>query len=165
MPGPRSTPVTSELFLPKSVDVVVIGGGIVGVASALELAERSVSVPLFEKGQIAGERSSRNWGWVRLGMRDPREIPLRQESIGIWRSLDNRTGRKTGYVQSGILFGASDRRSLINLYWWLESLGGQKTGAQMTTQAGSRSGGRSVDAARPAFRTPMGGAGDRSSGS
>jgi len=29
---------------------------------------------LCEKGHIAGEQSSRNWGWVRKARRDPREI-------------------------------------------------------------------------------------------
>ncbi len=43
----------------------VIGGGIAGVATALELAERGIDVVLLEKGEIAAEQSSRNWGWCR----------------------------------------------------------------------------------------------------
>ena len=45
--------------------MVVIGGGIVGVSAALHLARQGVSVLLCEKGKLAGEQSSRNWGWVR----------------------------------------------------------------------------------------------------
>ena len=55
--------VTSDLDFPKKTTVAIIGGGIIGVATALELAERGVSAVLFEKGIIAGEQSSRNWGW------------------------------------------------------------------------------------------------------
>ncbi|MGW8171557.1 MAG: FAD-dependent oxidoreductase [Stutzerimonas stutzeri] len=51
-----------------AVDVVVIGGGIIGVSTALELAERGVSVALCEKGGIGEEQSSRNWGWVRISL-------------------------------------------------------------------------------------------------
>ncbi len=131
MPGPKPTPFESDLSLPKSVDTVVIGGGIIGVSTALELAERGVSVLLCEKGQIAGEQSSRNWGWVRLGMRDPREIPLMQEATRIWQNLDNRLGRQTGYVQSGILFGASGAREAGNLQCWLRHLDGLQTGARI----------------------------------
>ncbi|SDX11375.1 Glycine/D-amino acid oxidase [Ruegeria halocynthiae] len=131
MPGPIPTPVESDLRLPKHVDVVVIGGGIIGASTAFELAERGVSVLLCEKGRIAGEQSSRNWGWVRLGMRDPREIPLMQEAIRIWHGLDARLGRATGYVQSGILFGASGRRDDENLRRWLQHVEGQQTGARM----------------------------------
>jgi len=80
MTGPAVTPVASDSNLPAHVDVVVIGGGIIGASTALELAERGVSVLLCEKGQIGAEQSSRNWGWVRIAMRDPREIPLMAEA-------------------------------------------------------------------------------------
>lgn len=133
MPGPKPTAVNSDLNLPKHVDVVVIGGGIIGVSTALELAERGVSVLLCEKGQIAGEQSARNWGWVRLGMRDPREIPLMQEALRIWRELDDRTGRQTGYTQSGILFGAFGQKRADQLERWLRNLDGLQTGAQMVS--------------------------------
>lgn len=133
MPGPIPTPVEPDLNLPKRVDAVVIGGGIVGASTALELAERGLSVLLCEKGHIAGEQSSRNWGWVRLGMRDPREIPLMMQSIHLWQGLEARIGRKTGYDQSGILFGASGARSEDNLSRWLKNVDGLQTGARMVT--------------------------------
>lgn len=135
MPGPNPTPVESDLSLPKHVNVVVIGGGIIGASTALELAERGVSVLLCEKGRIAGEQSSRNWGWVRLGLRDPREIPLMSESLRIWQGLDARIGRKTGYEKSGILFGASGARSDVNLTRWLRHVEGLQTGARMVSGA------------------------------
>ncbi len=122
MPGPKPSPFAPDLSLPKRVDVVVIGGGIIGTSTALELAERGLSVLLCEKGQIAGEQSSRNWGWVRLGMRDPREIPLMIEAIRIWQGLDARLGRETGYRQSGILFGCASNRVLAQHQRWARNL-------------------------------------------
>ncbi|RWF63243.1 MAG: FAD-dependent oxidoreductase, partial [Mesorhizobium sp.] len=44
---------------PKSADVVIIGGGVIGVATALFLARRNISVTLLEKGRIVAEQSSR----------------------------------------------------------------------------------------------------------
>ena len=76
MPGPYVIPVHGDLELPKEVDVVIIGGGIIGASTALELSERGMRVALCEKGGIAQEQSSRNWGWVRIACRDPREVPL-----------------------------------------------------------------------------------------
>ncbi|TJV02115.1 MAG: FAD-binding oxidoreductase, partial [Mesorhizobium sp.] len=58
---------------PKSADVVIIGGGVIGVATALFLARRNISVTLLEKGRIAAEQSSRNWGWIRKQGRDADE--------------------------------------------------------------------------------------------
>ena len=75
MPGPFVVPVHGDVDLPAKVDVVVIGGGIIGCSTALELAERGMTVALCEKGGIGHEQSSRNWGWVRITRRDPREVP------------------------------------------------------------------------------------------
>ena len=58
--------------MPAETDVVIIGGGVVGVTAALLLAEWGVPCVLCEKGRIAGEQSSRNWGWIRKQSRDAR---------------------------------------------------------------------------------------------
>ena len=55
--------VTFQDPLPEAVDVVVIGGGIIGVSTAFYLLKAGFSVLVCEKGRIAGEQSSRNWGW------------------------------------------------------------------------------------------------------
>jgi glycine/D-amino acid oxidase-like deaminating enzyme len=77
--------------LPTSADVIVIGGGIIGIATALALAERGVAVVLCEKGEIGGEQSSRNWGWIRTIGRDPAEIPLSLASHRMWRDFASQT--------------------------------------------------------------------------
>ncbi|UWQ49146.1 FAD-binding oxidoreductase [Leisingera caerulea] len=131
MPGPRLPHFQSNLALPKAVDAVVIGGGIIGAATALELAERGHSVLLCEKGQIAGEQSSRNWGWVRISCRDPREIPLMAESLRLWAGLAARTGQETGFTRSGILYTAETAKREAQLERWLRNLDGWGQGARM----------------------------------
>ena len=66
---------------PAAADVVVIGGGIIGVFTAYYLARRGISVALVEKGRIGAEQSSRNWGWCRQQNRDARELPMASKSI------------------------------------------------------------------------------------
>ena len=124
MPGPPVIPVESDPTLPSRVDTVIIGGGIIGATTALELAERGLSVLLCEKGQIGGEQSSRNWGWVRLSLRDPREIPLMTKSIPIWEGLDKRTGHRTGYTKTGIFWPARTRRKQNEYARWAKNLTG-----------------------------------------
>ncbi len=54
--------------LPDHADVVVIGGGVAGVCTALELIRGGVSVALLEAGTIASRASGRNDGQVLLGL-------------------------------------------------------------------------------------------------
>jgi len=111
--------VPSDETLPASADVVVIGGGIVGVSTAMFLAERGIPVVLCEKGVIAGEQSSRNWGWCRTMGRDPRELPLAMESLRLWRGLNERIGAETGFRQSGTLYICPDQATYAKREAWL----------------------------------------------
>ena len=61
----ESTPIAFSDSLPDAVDVAVIGAGVIGTSTAWFLAKRGAKVALLEKGRVAGEQSSRNWGWVR----------------------------------------------------------------------------------------------------
>jgi glycine/D-amino acid oxidase-like deaminating enzyme len=85
--SPQVDPVASDPTLPARTDVVIIGGGIIGVSTALFLAEKGIAVALCEKGRIGGEQSSRNWGWCRSMGRDASEIPLALESLLLWRDM------------------------------------------------------------------------------
>ncbi len=118
--GPTPDPVTSGAALPAKTDVVVIGGGIIGTSAALELAERGIAVVLCEKGTIAAEQSSRNWGWVRKMGRDPRELPLVIESLRLFENLNARTGAETGFRKSGILYTCDNEADVVRNAGWLE---------------------------------------------
>ncbi|WP_353646889.1 FAD-dependent oxidoreductase [Mesorhizobium sp. WSM2239] len=57
--------ISSDKTLPKSADVVVIGGGIVGASAAYFLARRGLSVALIEKGiSAASSRAGTGAGAV-----------------------------------------------------------------------------------------------------
>ena len=117
--APRIDPVSTTSELPASVDVVVIGGGIVGASTALFLAERGVSVALCDKGRVAGEQSSRNWGWCRKMGRDLAEIPLAVESLRLWEGMTARTGAETGFRQTGIVYLCETERAAARHEAWL----------------------------------------------
>jgi glycine/D-amino acid oxidase-like deaminating enzyme len=116
---PQPVRVESDEAPPARSAVVVIGGGIIGVATALELAERGIDVTLCEKGEIAAEQSSRNWGWCRQMGRDPREIPLILESLRAWRGMNARVGAETGFRQCGIVYLlATDAEVAAQTKWY-----------------------------------------------
>lgn len=133
MPGPYVVPVHGDAELPKEVDVVVIGGGIVGASTALELADAGMRVALCEKGGIGQEQSSRNWGWVRISRRDPREVPLMAEALRIWADLNRRTGRETGFKRSGIVFTCATEKEFDEHERWNRNLEGYQIESRMLT--------------------------------
>lgn len=135
MPGPYVVPVHGDAELPKEVDVVVIGGGIIGTSTTLELAERGLRVALCEKGGIGQEQSSRNWGWVRISRRDPREIPLMAEALRLWADLDRRTGRDTGYRRAGIVFTCATDKEYADHERWNGNLEGYQLDSRMLSGA------------------------------
>lgn len=113
-------PIEGDEALPAQAAIVVIGGGVIGVMTALTLAERGVSVVLVEKGRIAGEQSSRNWGWCRKMGRDPAELPLAVEALRQWEGMDTRLGAATGYRRAGVVYLHETPRHTAMHEAWLE---------------------------------------------
>jgi glycine/D-amino acid oxidase-like deaminating enzyme len=99
-------------------DVVIVGGGIVGTASAYYLARAGVSVTLVERGEIGREQSSRNWGFVRQQGRHPVEVPLMLESNRLWRSLEDELEANIEWTQGGNLALADDEAKLQRFIDW-----------------------------------------------
>lgn len=102
--GPYVDSVVSDEAIPATTSVVVIGGGIIGTFAALTLAESGIPVVLCEKGYIACEQSSRNWGWCRQAGRDEREMPLIVQSLRLWREMNRLTEADTGFRECGVLY-------------------------------------------------------------
>ena len=118
--APRVDPVPSDEALPARADVVIVGGGIIGVSAALSLAQKGISAVVCEKGHIAGEQSSRNWGWCRKMARDPREIPLIIESLRLWQRMNETVGAETGFRTCGILYLGESEAALAGMEAWLD---------------------------------------------
>ncbi|MDE0947227.1 MAG: FAD-dependent oxidoreductase, partial [Sphingobium sp.] len=110
--------VESDGHLPDAVDVVVVGGGIVGTAATYYLAKRGLKVALIEKGHIACEQSSRSWGWCRLQNRDPREMPLSLLSMRLWDSLAPEIGQDLGFRRTGLIYTTDDAAMLAGWEAW-----------------------------------------------
>lgn len=118
-PISETDPAAYTAPLPESADVVVIGGGIIGVMTAWELAKKRLRVVLLEKGRVAAEQSSRNWGWIRVQGRDPAEIPIMAEAASMWRQLDAEIGEDIGLRQSGVAYLGRSAKDIARYEDWL----------------------------------------------
>jgi len=118
--APRVDPVHSDAEVPARTSVVVVGGGIIGTSTAFFLARKGIPVVLCEKGHIAGEQSSRNWGWCRKMGRDPRELPLAIEALRLWQEMNTLTEAETGFRQCGIVYLCNTPAEMAKREAWLE---------------------------------------------
>ena len=105
--------------VPPTSDVTVIGGGIAGVMTAWFLREKGLSVLLCEKGRIAAEQSSRNWGWIRQQGRDPAELPIMVEALRHWKHLSQTLGEDLGFRQRGVTYLADTAKDVDDFEAWL----------------------------------------------
>jgi len=132
--------IESAASLPAQADVVVIGGGIIGVFAAYYLARRGVSVAVVEKGRIGAEQSSRNWGWCRQQNRDARELPMATKSLELWEQFAADTGEDTGFRRCGLLYLSNDEEELARWTKWRDfaKTAGVTTHMLSSTEASER---------------------------
>jgi glycine/D-amino acid oxidase-like deaminating enzyme len=109
----------SEIEQPRSTEVAIIGGGVAGVTTAYYLAKAGVPVVLCEKGRIAGEQSSRNWGWIRKHGRDPRELEGAVQALRLWGEIAKQAP-DIGFHVGGVTYLAETDEDLARLEAWLE---------------------------------------------
>ncbi|MFC2954170.1 NAD(P)/FAD-dependent oxidoreductase [Marinicaulis aureus] len=114
------SPVTFHDDLPDEVDVAIIGGGVIGVTTAWFLAKSGRRVLICDKGRIAGEQSSRNWGWVRVNGRDEAETPIAIESLRLWEAFGEELGPDIGFQRRGIIELAETDDEMAFCEGWLD---------------------------------------------
>ncbi|TNE40525.1 MAG: FAD-binding oxidoreductase [Sphingomonadales bacterium] len=118
----RARPIEGDREIPAKVDVVIVGGGIMGSCTALELAERGLSVAICEKGVVGGEASGRAAGRLDYEFRSGVKLPMTMRSIRLWHEMPKRVGRELGYNGDGLLTLFDDEKGLAEARGWLESV-------------------------------------------
>lgn len=86
-----------------SVDVTIVGGGIMGCAAALEMRKSGLSVALIDKGMCGAQASGVNAGGVRQQGRALCELLISRRAAKLWPRLHEIVGESVEFVQSGHL--------------------------------------------------------------
>ena len=98
-----------------NADVLIIGGGIQGCATAYHLVRAGASVIVLEKDYVARHASGVNAGGVRLLGRDIAEVPMSKASMEMWQSLDDTLGEETGFRRQSLVNIAMDEADMATL--------------------------------------------------
>ena len=88
----------------ESADVVIVGGGVVGVSAAFHLAEAGAKVVLLERDQLGSGSTSKAAGGFRTQFSDPLNIEIARRSLAASRPSTRRPGWEIGLHEVGYLF-------------------------------------------------------------
>lgn len=111
----------TEGDIPKSADAVVVGAGILGIMTAINLAEKGLSVVILEKGNIAGEQSSRFYGQLITYKMEGETFMLHHLGKKHWRGMNEKIGMDTSYRTQGRVEVPFDDEDLENVKKWINT--------------------------------------------
>lgn len=72
-----------------NTEVLIIGGGLMGFSTALQLAKRGISSMVLDKDSPGRHASGVNAGGLRQLNRDPAEIPLAVVAAEMWQNIES----------------------------------------------------------------------------
>jgi sarcosine oxidase subunit beta len=90
--------------LPPAADVVIVGGGVVGVSAAFHLAEAGAEVVLLERDQLASGSTSKAAGGLRAQFSDALNIEIAKRSLEAYKRFAQRPGWDIDFEEIGYLF-------------------------------------------------------------
>lgn len=95
--------------------VVVIGGGIVGMATAYYLAKDGPDVVVCEQSHPGSGSTERALGGIRAQFSSSANIALSQHAMAVWNGFEDQFGIDIGYRQHGYLFLTADKSTATML--------------------------------------------------
>ncbi|GIT09497.1 MAG: hypothetical protein CM1200mP30_31270 [Pseudomonadota bacterium] len=81
----------------KSANIIIVGGGIIGISLAYGLAERGEKVIVLDNGKGVNNASRGNFGlvWVQgKGAGMPRYAQWTMEAVQAWQTFSEKLGEK-----------------------------------------------------------------------
>ncbi len=112
----RTSRMWTERPLRDRYDVVIVGGGVHGLAAAYYLGERGVrDVAVLEKSYIGAGASGRNTAIIRSNYRTLEGVVFYDESVKLYEELSARLGYNVLFSQQGRLTLAHSDSAIVGL--------------------------------------------------
>ncbi|WP_245486546.1 FAD-dependent oxidoreductase, partial [Mesorhizobium sp. M7A.F.Ca.MR.176.00.0.0] len=103
------------------MDVIVLGGGLMGTASAYFLARRGAQVTLIERNRIGSGATVASFGNIRRTGRHLSQLPLAQRSLRLWGEVEKMLGRDLEFRATGHIRLIFDEGGLADMRAYAEA--------------------------------------------
>ena len=89
--------------MPKTYDAIIIGAGIMGCATAFELAQRGLKVAVLEKEGIGAGSTGKSSAIIRQHYSNQLTARMALYSLRVFQDFKQRVGGESGFTQTGFL--------------------------------------------------------------
>lgn len=89
------------MSLPIKADIVIVGAGVSGLATALPLAKAGREVVVLDKGEPWSDASGANAGTLSVQVKRREVLQLTREAIGLWERMGEDYGIDAGFRRPG----------------------------------------------------------------
>ncbi len=98
----------------QTYDVIIIGAGIMGCSTALELSKRGLKVAVLEKSTIGTGSTGKSSAIIRQHYSNEVTARMAHHSLGVFQNFSDEVAGDCGFTQSGflVLTSASDVKGL-----------------------------------------------------
>lgn len=101
-------PYPTQLTTDSPPETVIVGGGVIGLASAYYLAERGGNVTVIEQGSIGNGSTPLAAGGIRTQFNRDADIQMMSENVDVWETFHDTFETDIRYRQAGYLMGIRD---------------------------------------------------------
>jgi sarcosine oxidase subunit beta len=99
----------------RNYDIVIIGGGIIGLATGYYLSRKGINLAIVERKYIGSGSTGRCIGGIRQQFSTPTAIRLMKESVQLFSQMEEEFGFPVEFFQGGYLLLAHSEK-MVNIF-------------------------------------------------
>ncbi|MCP4425385.1 MAG: FAD-binding oxidoreductase, partial [Chloroflexi bacterium] len=93
----------------QAFDVIIIGAGIMGCATAFELAKRGVNVAVLERDHLGAGSTGKSSAIIRQHYSNEVTARMALHGLRVFQNFEAEVGGESGFTEAGILLLATEK--------------------------------------------------------